>query len=127
MKAYSLDLRSKILAAVDAGDPKAAVARRFGVDRATVKRYIVLRRATGGIAPRPRPGKRSRLSREYDPALWSQLEAHPDAILADHCRLWAEQQGMTVSQATLCRAIRRLGWTRKKRRWVPPNAMSPAA
>jgi transposase len=127
MKAYSPDLRSRILTAVDAGDPKAQVARRFGVSRATVKRYVVLRRTTGSITPRPRPGTRPRLSREYDPALWAQLEAHPDAVLEEHCRLWTESQGMEVSTATMCRAIHRLGWTRKKRRWVPPSATRPAA
>jgi transposase len=127
MKAYSPDLRSRIMAAVDAGEPKAQVARRFGVSRATVKRYVVLRRTTGSITPRLRPGTRPRLSREYDHALWAQLEAHADAVLEEHCRLWAESQGMEVSTATMCRAIQRLGWTRKKRRWVPPSVTSPAA
>jgi transposase len=127
MKAYSPDLRSRILAAVDAGAAKATVARRFGVSRATVKRYVVLRRETGSITPRPRTGRQATLDQTYDAALWAQLVAHPDALLADHCHLWSECQGMTVSVSTMCRAIRRLGWTRKKRRWVPPSATRPAA
>jgi transposase len=39
MSAYSLDLREKIVESVKKGVPKAETARRFGVDRATVKRY----------------------------------------------------------------------------------------
>jgi DNA invertase Pin-like site-specific DNA recombinase len=39
MSAYSLDLREKIVKSVKKGVPKAETARRFGVDRATVKRY----------------------------------------------------------------------------------------
>jgi transposase len=39
MSAYSLDLREKIVESVKKGIPKAETARRFGVDRATVKRY----------------------------------------------------------------------------------------
>jgi transposase len=54
--------------------------------------------------------------------LRAQLEAHPDARLEDHCRLWEEEQGMQVSTASISRAIARLGWTRKKRRWMPLNA-----
>ncbi len=121
MKAYSSDLRSKILAAVDAGMSKSEAARVFGVGRSTIKRYAALRRNTGSINPRPRPGKRPTLSRDYDPALWVQLEQHPDVVLADHCALWEQQQGMRVSTATMSRAIRRLHWTRKKRRWEPPS------
>src|SRR5438067_2409040 len=121
MQAYSSDLRQKILAAVDAGMSKRQAAAVFGVSRSTIKRYAALRRDTGGIDPRPHRGSVGKLSRDYDAVLWAQLTAHPDAILDDHCRLWQESQGMQVSVSTMCRAIRRLGWTRKKRRWVPPS------
>ena len=127
MKAYSLDLRTKILDAVDGGMGKAAAARLFGVSRSTIKRYVALRRDTGGLGPRPRPGKEARLGRAYDPALWAQLDAHPDATLEEHCLLWEGGQGMRVSAATMSRAISRLGWTRKKRRWVPPSGTTSAA
>jgi transposase len=39
MSAYSLDLREKVIESLKKGVPKAETARRFGVDRATVKRY----------------------------------------------------------------------------------------
>ena len=44
-----------------------------------------------------------------------QLEAHPDATLEQHGSLWERWQGMKVSEAPMSRAIRRLGWTRKKK------------
>jgi transposase len=122
MKAYSTDLRSKILAAVDGGMPKMQAARVFGVGVSTIKRYVNQRRETGSIAPRPIPGRPATLSREYDALLWAQLEAQPDALLAEHCARWEKAQGMRVSQATMSRAIRRLDWTRKKSRWWPPSA-----
>ena len=56
MQAYSEDLRSRIVAAVDGGMPRSEAARVFGVGRATVKRYLALRRATGALAPRPHRG-----------------------------------------------------------------------
>src|SRR6266480_1422360 len=55
-------------------------------------------------------------------ALHKQLEGHDDATLATHYQLWQEQSGEAVSQSTMSRAIRKLGWTRKKRRWGPLNA-----
>ncbi len=44
------------MAAVEAGEAHPAVARRFGVAVATSGNYLRLRRATGVLAPRPRPG-----------------------------------------------------------------------
>jgi transposase len=53
--------------------------------------------------------------------LWKQLQEHDDATLDQHCQLWEIKQGDKVSISTMSRAIRRLGWTLKKRVWVPPN------
>ncbi len=35
--------------------------------------------------------------------------------------LWERKQGVRVSVSTMSRAIVRLGWTLKKRVWVPPK------
>ena len=59
--------------------------------------------------------------REHRRALWNQLEEHYDATLEKHCRLWERKRGVKVSISTMSRAIVRLGWTLKKRVWVPPN------
>ena len=122
MRAYSLDLRARIIAAVEAGESQPAVARRFGVAVATIGNYRRLRRATGGLAPRPRPGGQPEIGPERYPQLRAQLQAAPDATLAQHCTLWAETEGQVVSVATMWRTTQRLGWTYKKKRWVPPSA-----
>jgi transposase len=51
MRGYSLDLREKIIESVKKGIPKAETARRFGVDRATVKRYSKLLDERGTLDP----------------------------------------------------------------------------
>jgi transposase-like protein len=56
MSAYSLDLREKIVESVKKGVPKADTARRFGVDRATVKRYCKQLDERGTLEPRKAPG-----------------------------------------------------------------------
>lgn len=54
-------------------------------------------------------------------ALWRQLEEHHEATLEEHRALWEEEYGVRVSVATMSRAIHRLGWTYKQRRWQPPS------
>lgn len=115
MKAYFEDLRLRIVAAVDGGMPRSEVARVFKVGRATVKRYLALRRETGALAPRPRPGSPPWRTAALRGALPARLEAAPDATLAEHCAWWEEAAGARFFTATLSRLIARLGWTRKKR------------
>ena len=114
MKAYSQDVRAKVLRAVDQGKPRREIVDMFGVSRASLKRSLKQRRETGKVLPKPIPG---RPSKNYAPSasgLVAQLQVHPDVILEEHCRLWEEAHGMQVSTSTMSRAIRRLGWTRKK-------------
>ena len=106
--------------AVDAGLTQAAVAETFGVGRATVQRYVAQRRR-GSLAPRPFPGRAALIGPTRVAALQAQVDAAPDATLAEHCARWAGDHGVRVSVATMQRAIARLGWTRKKRRSTPPN------
>ena len=116
MRAYSEDLRLRIVAAVDGGMSRSGAARVFGVGRATVKRYLALRRQTGGLAPRPRHGPPPVVSAALAAALPPRLEAAPDATLAEHCAWYEETAGVRVADTTMSRVIRRhLGWTRKKR------------
>ncbi|HEX6508431.1 MAG TPA: helix-turn-helix domain-containing protein, partial [Chloroflexota bacterium] len=77
MHALSPDLRIRIVAAVDAGTPKAEVARRFAVSLSSVKRLVVLRRERGSLVPLPRPGRTPTIRPDDEEALWAQLVAHP--------------------------------------------------
>jgi transposase len=55
--------------------------------------------------------------------LWKQLENNDEATLERYCKLWEEKHRVRVSVATMSRAIRKkLGWTLKKRRWVPSTS-----
>jgi transposase len=127
MKAYSLDLRTKIVAAVEDGRPKSEVARVFGVGLSTVKRYLQQQHQTGSLAPKRHPGGTPSIPPDQYPLLWAQLDAHPTAFLDEHCRFWEATTDTRVSTSTMSRMIRRLGWTRKKGRWVPPSETSAIA
>jgi transposase len=122
MKAYSIDLRERIVQAVEQGMTKSRAARTFSVSLATVKNYVRQLQQTGSLAPRPIPGRPREIPPEQDAALVAQLRAAHDATLDELRTAWETVTGVTVSIATLSRAIKRLKWTRKKRLWVPPNA-----
>jgi transposase len=116
MRAYSIDLKERLVRAVAEGQPMREAARRFGVAVTTVKRAVVQQRETGSLARRPIPGCPRRIDAEREEVLRQRLEAEPDATVLEHCAWWAEHQGQQLSEATMWRAIRRRGWTHKKTR-----------
>ena len=119
MKAYSLDLRRRVHAAVAAGAPLVTVAARFEVGVATVRRWMCLHAATGALTPRPRSGRRPQLGLDDAAALDAQLTAAPDATLDEHCARWAATHDRRPSRSAMCRALQRRDWRRKKRRSTP--------
>ena len=122
MRAYSTDLKERLVRAVAEGQPMREAARRFGVAVTTVKRAVVQQRETGSLERKPIPGGPRRIGKEREAILQARLAAAPDATLEEHCAWWAEQQGQLLSEATMWRAMRRLGWTHKKRHWQPVSA-----
>ena len=94
MQAYSLDLRQRIVAALDAGKRPSEVAAQFSVGVSTVKRYRQQRRDTGRLDPRFSPGRTPTIRPDQRDALWAQLVEHPTAIRAEHCALWAAETGV---------------------------------
>ncbi len=121
MRAYHLDLRERVVAAVDDGTPITTVAARFRLHRSTIYRYLALHRGQGTLAPRTSPGRNRAITGADAPRLIAQLQQQPTATLSEHCAVWAQATGVWLSPATLSRTIRRVGWTRKKGRWQPAS------
>ncbi len=115
MKAYSSDLRERVVAAVDRGMPKAEVAEAFGVSARSVDRYLELRRETGSLAPRRIPGRPSVKGAALAGGLLGHMRERADATIPELCELWASTGELAVGEATMSRALKKLGWTRKKR------------
>src|SRR5215472_12074476 len=115
MKAYSVDLRERVVRAVDQGCARAEIIQLFGVSRATIKRYVRQRRETGHLRPRLLPGRPPKRAAPLQAGLVTQLEAHADATLEMHCQIWEQTSGVRVSVSTMSRIIKCIGWTRKKK------------
>jgi transposase len=126
MNAYSKDLRLKVLCAVERGVPRREVAELLGISLSTISRYVKLKASGAEIAPKPSPGRKAKIldSPVHRRALWRQLEANDTATLEEHSQMFEKERGVSVSVATMSRAVRRLGWTFKKDRWHPPSATS---
>ena len=120
MKAYSLDLREKIVAAVRRGMSKAQTARTFGVGATSVKRYVKLAEEEGKPlrSPGKAPARKGKLSGSGMKLLEEDLHARPAVTYEKRADLLYELLGVRVSKATICRTVGRLGYTRKKDRWV---------
>src|SRR5215831_9272367 len=103
MEAYSIDLRERVVRAVERGMAKSQAARTFAVSLATVKNYVRLVHQTGSLAAKPIP-------RAQDAALVARLRATPDASLEELVVAWKASQRVAVSVATMSRAIRRVRW-----------------
>lgn len=114
MSAYSLDLPQKIVESVKKGVPKAETARRFGVDRATVKRYCKQLDERGTLEPRKAPGKAPKLDQKARRLLVEDLEVRPWATHAQRAEFVYATCGVSVSEATVCRTLRRMSHSRKK-------------
>ena len=110
MQAYSVDLRERVVADRRAGLGTAAVAEKYRVSPAWVRRLMQRYRATGQVGPKRRTQYRLPILAPYLPQLAALIEAQPDATLAE----LRAAVGVPVSLTTVWRAVRRLGLTVKK-------------
>jgi transposase len=123
MKAYSLDLRQKILDAYLHNDGSIrAVAQRFKVSFRFVWGLVHHFRHTGSYAPKPHGGGNPpRISAGYHDLLRRLVAAHADATLAELCDLFAQETAITLSKSSMHRTVEKLKLTRKKKRFVRQN------
>jgi transposase len=114
MVAYSIDLRQRVLAAVDAGEEtQQQIAGRFTVSARWIRKLIARRAETGEVGPKPNPGGRKPLIRgEAAQALRDAIAKDPDATLEE----LREAIGFGGCLVTIWRSIERLKITRKKSR-----------
>jgi transposase len=117
MVPYSIDLRERVLMAVDAGEgTQEEIARRFRVSARWIRKLLARRAATGSIAPQPNGGGRKAVIQgEAAETLRAAVRDDPDATLAE----LRQATGIKGCLMTFWRALDRLKITRKKSRRGP--------
>jgi transposase len=119
MATLSLDLRTRILAAYDAGEgTRETVAARFRVSLGMVKKLLQQRRRTGDLAARHRySGRKPLIVGTHRRALRALLERQPDLTLAELRRAVA----LACSLPAIHYALQKMGLTYKKRHSGPAS------
>ena len=117
MKAYSTDLRERIVLAYENGDGTLGeMAETFGVARCTVGRLLKLARSGEGLAPKPHGGGSPTVLDEKRRALLrAQVEPQPDATLEELAAYLKKKARVQVHVSTICRALQWLDLPRKKK------------
>src|SRR3712207_3265244 len=124
MGGYSEDLRQRVVSAVEGGMSKSQAARTFSVSLSSVKRYVNKAQRGESLAPKKSPGSAPKLGEKARRLLEDDLQERPFASLRDRCEYIEVMTGLSVSRSTMCRAIARIGSTRKKGDESPPSVTS---
>jgi transposase len=112
-KAYSVDLRMRVLAAIDGGLSKMQAHQIFQISRSTIDDWLKLRAQTGSVqAPEQRRRGRG-LGAQEDFAAFA--ERHPHSTLQQMRQAWQQETQQSLSTMSFSRALRQRGYTRKKR------------
>ena len=120
-RAYSIDLRERVLAACEAGGgSQAEVAQRFQVGERTLSRWLQAARSEGRRGPKMPARGRALLGGEAS-VLAGLVDEQNDATLAQYAERLAARTGVRRSLASVCRALKSLGLVRKKRHSGRPS------
>jgi transposase len=118
-KAYSMDLRERVLKDCDAGMRSEDVAQKYSVSASWVYDLRKRRRETGSIAPKEyKRGAKLKLA-PYENEVRQLVTDHPDATLEELHAMLPNKEEVTV--VTLHNFLRRLKITWKKRLSTQPN------
>ena len=116
MKAYSVDLRQKIVTAhLVEKIPIRKVATRFGVAKSLVQKLVKLQQNEGNLQPKPRGKPQFSYLTNAEPEVKALVAEYPDATLGELCELFAVKTGNWVSKSAMCRCLQKLGLNRKKK------------
>jgi putative transposase len=106
MRAYSVDLREKVIAYIESGGSRLLAAKIFSIGERTVRRWITLKKETNSIIPRPHGGGNSpkidlKSLKEY-------VDSNPDKTLAEL------GEKFLVSTTSIWYALRKIDYVYKK-------------
>jgi transposase len=124
MKAYSEDLRKKIVAAIERGMSKAQAARLFDVSLSSIKRYSRTARQGGSLEPRKSPGRPPKADEKARVLLEKDVEGRPAATIGQRRSFLEHLTGTTLSDSTVRRLMKRMGFSQKNGQWGRWNETS---
>ncbi len=124
MRAYSKDLRKKIVVAIERGMSKAQAARLFDVSLSSVKRYSRIATRGGPLTPRKSPGRPPKIDESARTLLEEDVKERPAATVTQRRRFLERLTGRDLSDSTVRRLLKRMGFTQKNGLWGRWNETS---
>lgn len=127
MRAYSNDLRRKIVTAYERGHrSQREIAELFGISPATVRNFVRRKRERGSPDALPHAGGApARIDDAARSELRQLIASAPDATLAEARQHLEREVGVRVGLSAVCRTLAKLGLPRKKSRSTQPSATRP--
>jgi transposase len=123
MRPYSQDLRERIIRALEAQDEtQQEIAERFNVSLSFVEKLWRRWQETGSGAALPHAGGRTNSLRKYEAMLRAEVGKQPDVTLQEVAERVSAAGGPSLSLASFCLELQRLGLPRKKSRSTPVSA-----
>jgi transposase len=123
MKAYSQDLRERVIAAVETGaQSRPELAETFKVSESTIDKWTKRWRETGSVAALPFAGGRRRALKACAADIRAEVKQQADVTLAELCERVEAQTGVTASPSMMARELEVLALPRKKSRSMTANA-----
>ena len=124
MRAYSEDLRKKLVAAIELGMSKAQASRLFDVSLSSVKRYASSARRGEPLTPKKSPGRPHKVGEEARVLLEKDVEERPSATISQRRRFLEHIIATTLSDSTVRRLMKRMGFSQKNGLWGRWNGTS---
>jgi transposase len=120
-KPYDTDLRRKVLEAIELNGMKRCEASElFGISRNTIHQWFQLKAKTGDVKPKSTQNRgHSHKITDWD-KFQAFVAANPDKTQKEMAELWEGD----ISGRTISRALKRIGFTRKKRLMATENETS---
>ena len=115
MRAYSQDLRARVLAIAETGkQTQPSIATTFSVSLSTVEKWLRRKRETGQASGLPQTQARTSTLRDCAPFIRAEIKKQPDSTLVELCARVAAVKGVQASPSMMCRELQRLQLGRKK-------------
>ncbi len=125
MKPYSEDLRRRIVKALqEGGISKSAAARLFDVSLSSVKRYAQIASRGASLEPRRGGGRPPKVDQTTQKLLEEDVQKHPAASISERRHFLEQLTGKALSDSTIRRVLKRLGFSQKNGLWVRQNGTS---
>jgi len=124
-KPYGMDLRVRVVAAVEGGMSTRQAAARFSIGIATVGTWARLKRATGDVRPAKQGKPKGSVLDAHADFILGTLAAAPDTTLDEMVERLRDERNVTIVRTAVWKFLHRRGQTYKKRPLMPASRSAP--